>query len=379
MHRSLRFAAGASIGALATLAFGTPLAGARTTAAAGTAGAVYAQTNAPRGNHVLTYSRGTDGTLHAAGSYATRGLGGKEAGAVVDPLASQGSVTYDAAQHLLFVTNAGSSQLSVFSAHGTTLALRQVIGTEGSFPTSVTVWGNNVYVLDAGNQGAVVGFRMSSGRLERIANSKRVLNLGNTNPPNYLMAPGQVGFTPDGKHVVVTTKAHGTIDVFGVNANGALSAAPVQNTPAGMVPFAFSFDASGRLVVVEAGTSSVSTYRVATNGTLSTVSGPVGDGEAAACWIATASGGNYFVANAGSNSISSYQVAANGSVSLSHTTATTSGGPIDLVTAPGGHFLYSENGGAGTIDEFAVHGGSLTRIGTVHGLSGGTVEGLTAV
>ena len=277
------------------------------------------------------------------------------------------------------MTNAGSSQLSVFSVSGTALALRQVIGTEGSFPTSVAVWGNNVYVLDAGNQGAVVGYRMSGGRLERIAGSKRMLDLGNTNPPNYLMAPGQVGFTPDGKHLVVTTKAHGTIDVFGVRADGTLGAAPVKNTPAGMVPFAFSFDASGRLVMVEAGTSSVSTYSVAANNTLTTVAGPVGDGQAAACWIAPGSSGRYFVANAGSNTISTYRVASNGHVSLSPTTAATSGGPIDLVTTPGDHYLYSENGGAGTIDEFAVHGGSLTRIGTVNDLTAGTVEGLTAV
>ena len=373
MKRSLRLAIGAGVAALATFALAPA-----TDAHAATPGALYAQTNDPHGNHVLVYSRDANGTLHTAGRVAANGLGAAESGAAVDPLASQGSVTYDASHHLLFVTDAGSSQLSVFAAHGTSVALRQVIGTEGSFPTSVTVSGNDVYVLDAGNQGAVVGYHITGGWLHRIAGSKRVLGLGNTNPPDFLHAPGQVGFTPDGRHLVVTTKANNTIDVFGVHADGTLSASPTVNTPAGMVPFAFNFDHAGRLVAVEAANSDVAVYSIASNGTLSVVSGPVTDGQKAACWIA-ASGGWQFVANAGSNTISTYHVTANGSLSLSPGTAATSGGPVDLVTSPDGHYLYSENGGAGTIDEFAVHAnGSLQRIGTLSGLTGGAVEGLTA-
>jgi 6-phosphogluconolactonase (cycloisomerase 2 family) len=382
MHRFPRLAAGASLGALIALAVGAT-GGVAHAATARTnttfAHAVYVQTNDPDGNAVLVFSRAADGTLHAAGTHATGGRGGAESGAVVDPTASQGAVTYDDAQHLLFVTNTGSSQLSVFNAHGTTLSLNQVVGTEGSFPTSVTVWGNYVYVLDAGDRGAVVGYRIHNGQLERIAGSKRVLDLGNATPPDFLHAPGQVGFTPDGKHLVVTTKADGPIDVFAVDHGGTLSNAPVANTPAGMVPFAFSFDAAGRLVVVEAGTSSVSVYAIQANGTLHTVSGPLGDGQKAACWIAAGADRAFFVANAGSNTISTYHVAKNGHASLSSSTATTSGGPIDLVTAGGGHFVYSENGGAGTIDEFAVgHAGALTRIGTVTGLAAGVIEGLAA-
>src|SRR5579884_2647812 len=101
MRGSLRFAVGAGVVAVAALGL-APAAGARAT----TAGALYAQTNDAHGNRVLVYSRWPDGTLHAAGSWATRGRGGSESGAVVDPLASQSSVAYDSAHHLLFVTNA---------------------------------------------------------------------------------------------------------------------------------------------------------------------------------------------------------------------------------------------------------------------------------
>ena len=161
-------------------------------------------------------------------------------------------------------------------------------------------------------------------------------------------------------------------------ANGRLTDATV-NPPAGAVPFAFSFDASGRLVVVEAGTNSVSTYTIAADNTLSVVSGPVTDDQKAACWIAAAANGNFYVANAGSATLSAFHVAADGSVTLLPGTTPTAGGPIDLVASPDGQFVYSENGGAGTIDEFRVESdGSLTPIGQITGLAAHVIEGLVA-
>jgi len=65
-------------------------------------------------------------------------------------------------------------------------------------------------------------------------------------------------------------------------------------------------------VCTEAGASDVAVYAIAANGTLSVVSGPLTDGQKAACWIAAGSGGWQFVANAGSNTISMYRVGANG-------------------------------------------------------------------
>ena len=73
--------------------------------------AVFVQTNDSAGNGVIAYSRASNGSLHWAGQYATGGLGGSEAGAAVDPLASQGSLTYDGRDRLLFVVNAGSDNV----------------------------------------------------------------------------------------------------------------------------------------------------------------------------------------------------------------------------------------------------------------------------
>jgi 6-phosphogluconolactonase (cycloisomerase 2 family) len=123
----------------------------------------------------------------------------------------------------------------------------------------------------------------------------------------------------------------------------------------------------------------VSTYTISADNTLSVVSGPVTDNQTAACWIAAAADGTFFVANAGSATLSGYRVAADGTVTLLPTTTATAGGPIDLAVSSDGHFVYSENGGAGTVDEFRVEtNGSLTPIGQITGLSAHVIEGIAA-
>jgi 6-phosphogluconolactonase (cycloisomerase 2 family) len=378
MRSFTRFLAGASVGALALLA-GPAAVAAHAEVGHNNAApsAVFVQTNDPSGNAVLVYQRADDGTLSAAGSFATGGNGDKQTGAAVDPLASQGSVAYDASNHLLLVPNAGSDSVSVFSVDGTQLSLRQVIASGGAFPTSITVHDDLVYVLDTGSKGAVQGYRIAGGKLHAIEGANESLDLPNANPPAFLNSPGQVGFAPDGAHLVVTTKSNGTIDVFSVDNDGRVSA-PTSNPPAGAVPFAFSFDDAGHLVVVEAGTNSVSTYAFGPGNTLAVVSGPVTDGQSAACWIVRV-GSDFYVANAGSSTLSTFSVDAGGAVTLEPGTTPTAGGPIDVVASSDGHFVYSENGGAGTIDEFRVESnGGLTPIGQITGLNAHVIEGLAA-
>ena len=64
--------------------------------------AVFVQTDNPAGNQVVAYHRNSNGTLAAAGTYATGGLGGVPNGSTVDHLASQGSLTYDPEHNLLY-------------------------------------------------------------------------------------------------------------------------------------------------------------------------------------------------------------------------------------------------------------------------------------
>ena len=85
--------------------------------------------------------------------------------------------------------------------------------------------------------------------LTPIPGSGRSLGLNPSLTPAYLNTPGQIGFTPDGRHLIVTTKANGSdIDVFDVAPTGGLSSAPTINPSATPVPFGFTFDRAGDLV-----------------------------------------------------------------------------------------------------------------------------------
>ncbi len=342
--------------------------------------AVFVQTNDPTGNSIVAYARHGDGSLSYSATYPTGGRGGRETGAAVDPLASQSSLVYDAEHALLFAPNAGSDSVSVFGVNGDRLHLNQVISSGGPFPSSITVHENLVYVLDAGGPGFVSGYRIAGTRLHPIEGSVRSLSLPNANPPFFLSAPAQVGFTPDGRDLAVSLKGSdgGGIDIFDVLRNGRLSAAPVTTTVGGNA-FAFVFDPAGRLVLVNAGFGNVSTYQVNADDTLGLVSFGAPDGQAAACWVASARG-NYYAANAGSGTLSQYQITNNGTVVLVNPVAAAGiPGAVDMAVSADQHFLYAQSGGSASVRAFAVNGdGSLTPVALYLIPNGGSQEGIAA-
>ena len=328
--------------------------------------AVFLETDQVSGNQILSYDRSTDGSVSYAGTFATGGDGATAAGATADPLASQGGLALVDGGRDLVAVNAGSDTISVFSVRGSWLELTQTIASGGEFPVSVTSSGSTVAVLNSGGTGSVAEFHVFGDRLFPIPGEVRSLGLANTDPPNFLHGAGQVGFTPDGAHLVVTTKASSSAyEVFTVGPFGTLSAAPVVTTSATPVPFAFSFDTQGRLVGAEAATSTVSTYDVDPNGSLTLV-GSVADGAAALCWI-TGVDGTFYGSNAGSATVSSFSVDGSGSPSLVQATAAaTHPGTTDSAASPDGRFLYVESGGSGAFDAFAIGAhGSLTPVETV--------------
>jgi 6-phosphogluconolactonase (cycloisomerase 2 family) len=339
---------------------------------------VFVQTDNTSGNQVAVYDRAGDGRLTLANTYDTGGLGGALNGSVVDHLASQGSLAYDQRDSLLYAVNAGSNTVSVFSVRGDQLSLRQVVSSGGVFPVSVAVHDDLVYVLNAENGGGLQGYVSFLGRLFAIPGSNRSLGLViPSDATQFTNTPGQVAFSPDGSKLVVTTKQNGNdVDVFDVGVLGRLSTSPVVNAEPGTVPFAVSFDASGHLVVANAGTNALATYTLNPNGTV-TLMDAVGTGASATCWVAPARG-FFYASNAGSATVSGYEDTFSGELTLLGSTATDTG-TVDASASSDGQFLYVQTGGNGIVDEFRVgSGGSLTEIGAVMvaGAAGG--EGIVA-
>jgi 6-phosphogluconolactonase (cycloisomerase 2 family) len=341
-------------------------------------GMVFVQNDDPAGNQVVAYRRSADGSLHQAGTYPTGGRGGSLNGAVVDRLASQGSLTYDKAHRTLYAVNAGSNTVTVFGVAGDRLIRRQVINSGGTFPVSVAVRGAEVYVLNARTGGAVQGYLSILGHLVPLHSEHRSLGLPvTTGPQQFTHTPGQVVVTPDGSSVIVTTKAAGnSLLVFGRYGLAQLTKTPTVVDDAGNVPFAAVFDRFGRLAVAEAGSNSVATYAVERGHRLRLLN-RTATGQMATCSIVGASS-NYYLSNAGSNSLAAYHAERDSSpVGLGNTA--TGEGTVDAAATPDERYIYVQTGKVGAVDAFRVASdGSLTKIRSTVVPNAAGAEGIAA-
>jgi hypothetical protein len=330
----------------------------------GSAGAVYALTNAPAGNAVVVWNRAADGSLTLAGSYSTGGLG-SGAG-----LGSQGAIVLSKNNRLLFAVNAGSNDISTFQVDDAGLTLVDRVPSGGTLPTSLTVSNDLLYVLNAGGSGNITGFVVSKkGRLAPIPDSTRPLSGDAT-------APGQVSFSPDGELLVVTERATNLIDTYVVDEDGRATG-PVSHASSGTTPFGFAFSKRGDLIVSEAngapGGSAASSYNVDDDGNLEVVSASIPTNQGAACWVVITKNGRYaYTANAASGSISGFRVGRDGSLSLLNAdgrTGVTGDNPTDMALSHNSQFLYARIGRTGSIAAFEVQAdGSLRPIAGASGL-----------
>ena len=320
-------------------------------------GAVYVMTNAAT-NAVVIFQQDHAGILTNAGSVATEGAG---SGDGLDALGSQGALALSDDHRWLLAVNAGSSEISVFRVVPEGLALVDKVGSGGSFPISVTIFHNLVYVLNAGGAPNITGFTLSHhGELTPLDHSARSLGAGGF---------AQVGFDPQGEVLVVTAKTNNAILVYAVGRNGLPGMHPVVSNSQGLTPFGFLFDARGHLLVAEAGSDAVSSYDLLPNGTLKVISPSVANGQTATCWIAGNRRGDVFTTNPGSQSLSAYTLTAgHGALSLRNATAGFGNRPIDLALSLNGRFLYALDPANGGIDMFQIEpDGSLTDLGSVNG------------
>lgn len=340
--------------------------------------AVYVMTNASTGNQVIAYARAVNGSLSYLGTFATGGQGsGLGLTVPIDPLGSQNSLLVSPNGKWLFAVNAGSNSVSAFKTGVDGLTLTDTESSNGSFPVSLTYHDGLLYVLNAGGDGSISGFRVSDqGKLSPINNSTRSLQANTPSvgsQPHILESPAQVGFSPDGSFLVVTDKGGvsgvGRILTFHVGANGRPDDSFVATRTAGPVPFSFIFDASGHLVVVDAAVSTVTTYALQPDGSLATLSA-VATGQAATCWIA-ANGQTIFTDNTGSSTVSALSADSAGALTLLNAVAAATGAgtaPLDMGISADGQYLYNLQVAAGRVGEFHINAdGSLTTVGTIGG------------
>lgn len=337
------------------------------------AGAVYILSNDPSANAVLVFPRRADGSLDSPVAVPTGGTG------TGGGLGNQGAVAVSGDGRLLYAVNPGSDEISAFRVTGQGLAHLGNVPSGGSQPISIAVQGNLLYVLNDGGTANVTGFLIGNdGRPTMIAGSTRPLS---TAAPDA----AQVGISPDGRHLVVTEKATNLIVGWDIAGDGTLFNRTITPS-ASPTPFGFAFDNRGTLLVSEAvggapDAGVVSSYQVGGAGWFA-VSPSVATTETAACWVAVTPNGRFaYTTNAGSASVSGYRVHQNGSISLldaDGVTGVTAAGPIDAEISRNGRYLYTLNNRADAISAFRIGSdGSLTHLGDVGGLPDGA-NGLTS-
>jgi 6-phosphogluconolactonase len=335
------------------------------------AGAVYTMDNSTAGNNILAFKRSQNGTLTAAGTFATGGTG------TGSGLGSQGSLILD--DGYLYAVNAGSNSISVLEVHGNSITLLDTIASGGTKPISITVDDGFVYVLNAGGTGNITGFVFEGDSLSPIAGSTQSLSSSTADP-------AQIQFNPEGTYLFVTEKMTNMITTYPVDTTGL--AGPGTSYPStGTTPFGFEFGSNNVLIVSDAfggapNQSAMTSYSYSDTGSISLISGPVGTNQTAACWVVITNNGKYtYTTNTGSNSITGYSISNTGVLTLldpSGITATTGTAPIDMALSNNSRYLYALNSMSSDISIYSVmRDGSLFSLGTESGLPAGSV-GLAA-
>lgn len=332
-----------------------------------TSGAIYVNSNQTTNNEVWSYTRASDGTLAFAGKFATQGSG---SGGV--DLKSQGSIAVSQDGKFVFAVNANSNDVTSFSVQtGAQLNFVSKVSSGGTFPNSLTVFGNLLYVLNQGSS-RINAFRVSSsGQLFPISNSSRKLS-----GPGVL--GGQISFSPDGTLLLVAEHMSNKLDTFTVGSDGRATG-PLVQPSAGIAPLGFAFDNAGHVVVSEVRFSTISSYAVSSAGVMTLITSTLKDFGVAACWTANTNNPNFpaqysYITNTRADTVSGLRIGTDGSITLLNAdgiTATLPSGafPLDDVVSADSNYLYVLAEHLPGLIGFKIQSdGSLVQVTTVTGI-----------
>lgn len=121
-------------------------------------------------------------------------------------------------------------------------------------------------------------------------------------------------------------------------------------------------------------TSTISSYTINANGTLTAISQSIPTDGNGNCWNAITPNGKWvYNDNSGTSTVAGFSVGSNGALTpidgtvlFSNPEGTTN---LDMATSGDSKFLYTMNSGAGAVSIFSINSdGSLTSLGVIDGL-----------
>ncbi len=298
-------------------------------------GAIYAMTNDPGQNELITYQRLEDGSIVGTGPVSTGGQGTNinppGAPTFNDPLGTQDPLIMGYDNQYVFAVNAGSNDVASLketSDYG--LELVDTYPSGGVAPVSLASYKKWLYVVNALEGGSIQGYYVRpNGRLAPIDDSNVHLDDA---------VAGNIEFSPDGKYLIVSEKNTNNLTIFPIDANGR-PGKPYKQESNGTTPFGASFTTDGFFLVTEAfggapGEGALTSYQLV-NGKLEVISGSIGSHQTASCWVEISEDDAYaYTANTPDGTISSYRVGSNGTLELLES--------IDGETEPGSFVLDAE-------------------------------------
>src|SRR5437867_507206 len=365
--------------------------GASSLSAAPTVATAYTISNDTNGNSVLVFN--FDGDALSAGPVVPTGglgTGGQEpdfalANAHVLQLSDDGK--------LLFVCDPGSDYISVFATTATGLTPVDRVSSGGNQPVTLAVNKSLLYVVNAGGniglKDNIVGFTISAdGHLTQLSGSARPLSTDST-------GPGQIGFSPDGKVLVVSEKAPnspslpGRMSTYTVGGDGYATGPTVTESDV-IFPFGFSFANRNQLFVADnfydaPGAGALSSWLLGGDGSLTLVSSIVPTHQTGTCWAETTKDGKYVLtSNTGASTISVFSIDKQSARVALLQQFSTSSGPTDMAFSHDGRYLFAVtpdefNAGSPGIDVWSFNQSDGTVI-PLQGVSGLpiTIDGIAA-
>jgi len=263
--------------------------------------------------------------------------------------------------------------VTVFRSAGSGLRVVDTVDSGGTTPVSVDRHGGRVYVLNSGGVANVTGFSVRpDGSLRPIAGGTREL-------PGAVGA-AQVTVAPSGRALVVSERLSNRLETLPLDRLGRPGAPRI--TPAsGTTSFGFAVTKSSTLIVSEAASASVSSYRLAGDGLLQRVTASLPAAQGAPCWVAASPNGRFAYSGNAAGGISAFTLSGQGALALIGVTPLTPS-PRDLDFTANGRFLYAVSPGTaedgGRVTGYRVGAdGSLTQITSVPasaGLTGAAVH-----